>query len=303
MNAATQENARLGNHNPELYRDINEFAKDVGLQAEHMITAFKLEQQFHTALLEEPSHEKRLSLYRDIYTRVFEIYGFKPEINLNQDYSVKLPIIEMFRSKLTGGDILDAGCGTGQFLLACAKTVQPNYCLGIDVFAQDLKIPELKLEFRNADITKFSIPEKFDVVMSDNVLEHLAPVDLKTHLASIKAALKPKGSMIVLTPNRLFGPWDVTRILDYSYSGRTPAQGTHVNEMTHAQLVGYLKEAGFTQIRSLMPRSRHFHGFRKIQLPASLMVRLESINPLVRLLQNLNKKPFLQAFEIGLIAS
>ncbi len=268
-----------------------------------MIAAFEIEKEFHTKVLSEPSKDKRSQLYRDIYTRVFEIYGFEPKLNLEQDVAVKVPVINMFRKQLTGARILDAGCGSGQFLIACSQQLQTDYLLGIDAFVENIVISDKNMEFRQANIAEFDVGTNFDVVMSDNVLEHMAPADLQTHLTSIKNALRPGGILIVLTPNRLFGPWDVTRIIDYSYSGKTAALGTHVNEMTHAELVESLKLAGFGEITSLMPRTNKLKLLKNIQLPAGLMVKLEKCSVLVKFLQKLDKRQYLQAFEIGLVAT
>jgi 2-polyprenyl-3-methyl-5-hydroxy-6-metoxy-1,4-benzoquinol methylase len=287
----------------DLYPDIYDFSRDVGLAPADMIQALHLERAFHKAVLAEPSRGERLKLYSDVYTQVFKIYGFNPVLNLEQDVASKLPIIEMFRKQLTGACILDAGCGTGQFLLACTQSVQPKRLLGIDVFAENAKFDHLNMEFRRADLVEFKVDESFDVVMSDNVVEHLAPIDLITHLKCIHAALKTGGVLIVLTPNRLFGPWDVTRIIDYSYSGDTPAQGTHVNEMNHSELIAALKLAGFSNIKSLMPRSHRLRHIRNLKIPASWMSTLEKIPPVLKYLQKIDKKSSLQAFEIGLVAT
>jgi 2-polyprenyl-3-methyl-5-hydroxy-6-metoxy-1,4-benzoquinol methylase len=285
------------------YPCISDFSQDVGLKPADMIQALHLEREFHKAVLSEPSRSERLRLYSDVYTQVFKIYGFNPKLNLEQDVASKLPIIEMFRRELTGASIMDAGCGTGQFLLACAKNVKPKRLLGIDVFAENAKFESLNLEFQQADLVEFQVNETFDVVMSDNVVEHLAPVDLTTHLQSIHSALKPGGILIVLTPNRFFGPWDVTRIIDYSYSGVTPAQGTHVNEMNHAELIAALEFAGFSKIKSLMPRSNRLRHIQNIRVPAAFMAALEKVHPLIKYLQKIDKKNSLQAYEIGLVAS
>jgi 2-polyprenyl-3-methyl-5-hydroxy-6-metoxy-1,4-benzoquinol methylase len=155
----------------------------------------------------------------------------------------------------------------------------------------------------SSSLVDFSLDETFDVVMSDNVLEHLTPSDMDLHLMCIRKVLRPGGSFIALTPNRLFGPWDVTRILDYSYSGRTPAQGTHVNEMTHEELRAALLKAGFSNIKSLFPRFPVANRFvQRIRLPVNWMVALEQVQGLVQALQRQDKRRMLQAFEIALIA-
>jgi hypothetical protein len=54
-------------------------------------------------------------------------------------------------------------------------------------------------------------------------------------------------------PNRLFGPSDVTRIIDYSRTGKTRAQGTHLNESTYGDLIPILERNGFQNFRTILP--------------------------------------------------
>ena len=139
--------------------------------------------------------------------------------------------------------------------------------------------------------------------MSDNVYEHIAPQDAPAHLASIRRALRSGGTLIVLTPNRLFGPWDVTRILDDSYSGRISAQGTHVNETTFSEIRPRLAAAGFGRFRSLVPTARSRGHLVRRRVPTRLLAAFERIGPLTRRLQAMQKRDRLTDFEITVIAT
>ena len=54
-------------------------------------------------------------------------------------------------------------------------------------------------------------------------------------------------------PNRLFGPWDITRIKDFSQSGKTAAQGGHINEYNRVEMIENLKVAGFKSFQTIIP--------------------------------------------------
>src|SRR5262249_37205221 len=142
-------------------------------------------------------------------------------------------LVHVLMPELRGRSILDVGCGAGEFLRSCAHLAEPTRLVGIDVFVQPTEFPQYNLSFVRGDVVQFDLSEKVDVAVSDNLYEHIAPQDIATHLGSIRRALRTGGTLILFTPNRLFGPWDVTRIIDDSYSGRTLAQGTHVNETTY----------------------------------------------------------------------
>jgi 2-polyprenyl-3-methyl-5-hydroxy-6-metoxy-1,4-benzoquinol methylase len=241
-------------------------------------------------------------MYDDVYTRVFEIYGSVFSINPDAPSTSKDGLVALLRPELEGKAILDVGCGAGEFLISCANLLKSPRLLGLDVFAKDLEVPEKNLTFLRRDVIRFSLEERFDVAITDNVMEHIAPQDVPEHLASIAKALKPSGQLIILTPHRYFGPWDVTRIIDDSYSGWIAAQGTHLKEYTYAELSETLRQAGFTDLQALHPKARI--GYRPLytRMSLSLLLRGEKRSRLIRRLQAMNKAFRYPAFEIALIA-
>jgi len=285
------------------YPSITRFAQAVGLPPDKMAIALDLEREFHRAILAESSSARRRALYNDIYTRVFAIYGFEFKPFQDGGPSPRDGLVNTLMPELEGRSILDVGCGAGEFLRSCAHLAEPSRLIGIDVFVQPTEIQEHKLSFIRGDVVEFSLPETVDVAVSDNLYEHIAPQDIPTHLGSIRRALREGGTLVLLTPNRLFGPWDVTRILDDSYSGRTPAQGTHVNETTYAELLPRLRAAGFGRFRSLWSTSRSRGHLPRTRIPSRLFALAERVGPLVRRLQSIDKRARLTEFEISVIAT
>jgi hypothetical protein len=58
--------------------------------------------------------------------------------------------------------------------------------------------------------------------------------------------LRPGGSYLCITPNRLSGPWDVSRAFDET------ATGLHLKEYTLRELVALFQLAGFERIRAFV---------------------------------------------------
>lgn len=281
---------------------IERFSFDVGLSADILVRSFAIEKAFHREILLEADASRRRAMYEDVYTRVFEIYGAQFRIDLDATSGPKDAMVEMLRPELEGRAILDVGCGAGEFLLSCARMVGPRRLLGIDVFAKDLDLPERKLRFMRADVIRFSLDEQFDVAVTDNVMEHIAPQDVAAHLASIHAALVPGGQLLIFTPHRYFGPWDVTRILDDNYAGWLPAQGTHLREYSYAELSEALLQAGFQDLRAIHPKARIGLRSSGKRIGLGPLLRGERRPPLIRRLQALDKRFRLQAFEIAMLA-
>jgi len=92
-------------------------------------------------------------------------------------------------------------------------------------------------------LDKFEPPETYDVVVSDQVLEHIHPDDLESHLRSAHSILKRGGRYIFNTPNKYTGPHDVSRIFK-----RSEPEGMHLREYTCRELFEAARRAGFDTV-------------------------------------------------------
>lgn len=257
----------------DAYPDLERFSRSVGIAPERLVEAYEIERRFHDAILDESSVEGRERLYAEVYAAVHRLYG-KAAVDILSAPNPQASLVRLFRKELAGCSILEVGCGQGFFLAGVAKALPHGALVGLDVSIPEASRAHPGLELVEGDVVRFDLGRRFDVVFSNQLLEHLAPADLATHLASVHAALEPGGRLVVLVPNRLFGPGDVTRIVDFSQTGRTPARGTHLNETTYGELTARLAAHGFTELRTVLP----VPGLRTL-LPG---LRL-SPGPLVRL--------------------
>lgn len=242
---------------PAVFPYARRFSKSTGIPEANLIQAFLIEKEFHSAVLKEQSFEERKKLYRDVYAAVHPIYG-KNASHMVSGRNPKDRTVRLFRRELAGMSVLDVGCGEGYFLASVARILGHKRLVGIDVSIPPRAKQLPHIEFVSSDIIDFQFDYEFDVVFSDQVLEHIAPVDMSMHLMSINRSLRKGGTFIVLLPNRLFGPSDVTRIIDFTYSGRVAALGTHLNEMSYAETIHALQEHGFGDFRTIVP-------FRKVK--------------------------------------
>ncbi|MEA5115594.1 MAG: class I SAM-dependent methyltransferase [Geobacteraceae bacterium] len=264
--------------NDDRYPYLSRVALDLGIPAESLARAFEVEREFHERVLAEVDPGKRKIMYREVYETVHPIYGTKPS-----DPGAENPkdsVVRMFSKELAGKSILEVGCGTGLFLQGVARLLPHKELVGLDTSAPVLPAARESVSFLQADVIDFTMPRKFDVVFSEHVIEHIAPADLPAHLDSITNALAEDGVLIVCAPNNRFGPSDVTRIIDRSHRGRTVAQGTHLHEPTHGELMEQLKLHGFSRFRTIFPLMKLRNRLPFVRFNARLMAYLER-NPLV----------------------
>lgn len=267
----------------EKYPYLQKFSKSISIVPEALVKAFETEAVFHAQVQAETSFAKRLSMYRDVYNTVHPLYG-QSSINIYEGRNPKDRIVRLFKKELEGKSILDVGCGAGYFLVSVAKQLRYLRLTGLDISIPPLSTRHPEIQFICKDIIEFYLDEQFDVVFSDQVLEHIAPIDLETHLKSVKRSLKSGGLFIVNLPNRLFGPHDITRIIDFSYTGKTKAQGTHLNELTYSELIPMLKDHGFGCFKTVLPIPKLKYLFSSFRMSPSLLITVEKCGFLMDIL-------------------
>jgi ubiquinone/menaquinone biosynthesis C-methylase UbiE len=160
--------------------------------------------------------------------------------------------------------ILDAGCGRGETVLACAKAGAE--VAGIDYSDAAVALTkEMLAEVQpDAEIVVGSVTElpwpddTFDRVQFSDVIEHLDPPQTVPALREFHRVLRPGGYLLVHTaPNLLFMKygWPATRpfvrlaghgeIADRVDHWFEIAEGYHVNEQSVHTMRRALREAGF----------------------------------------------------------
>lgn len=112
----------------------------------------------------------------------------------------KLKLINSF--KTADKNLLDVGCGTGDFLLTCKNNgwkvtgVEPNAKARIS--AENKLSGESASEIYS-EINRLKNDVQFDVITLWHVLEHVPNLDI--YIEALKSRLKPNGTLIVAVPN------------------------------------------------------------------------------------------------------
>ena len=107
----------------------------------------------------------------------------------------KLSLLNSF--KFTEKNVLDIGCGTGDFLMTC-KNNQWNV-VGVEPNKNARELAETKLNAKIYGGLNELRSDQFDVITLWHVLEHVP--DLETYISKLKLLLKPNGVLVVAVPN------------------------------------------------------------------------------------------------------
>jgi ubiquinone/menaquinone biosynthesis C-methylase UbiE len=102
-----------------------------------------------------------------------------------------------------GVEVLDAGCGTGGFLRWVLDANPSASVAGVDVGADAIdlaraRVPEAELEALPVRSLPFS-DERFDVVVTKDVLQHVDENDVELSLREMYRVLKPGGVLFLHT--------------------------------------------------------------------------------------------------------
>lgn len=287
------------------FPDLKRFSKHIGFSENDLLEAYEIETKFHNLILSEKDKNLRKELYQKLYSEVHKVY-YRNHLDLNPD---KLPFARkalLYKKELENKSILEIGCGRGAFLISVLKSFAFKKLTGLDVSLppQNLINNFQEIDFVNADVTEFTINSKFDIVYSNHVLEHMGPLDLDSHLLSIKNALKPGGKVILNLPNKLFGPSDVTRIKDFSYTNSISAEGSHFFESTYAEVIEKLRKYDFDTFYSPIPHTFIRHLFPSYRIKSELIARMEQNHRIISLLYLFKIKGRCRLnYEISIIAS
>lgn len=275
--------------NYSAFPDIQKYSNQESISPEILEKAFRVEKKYHDLLMAEKDFEKRVSLYREFYNTVIPIYG-RDDSNFGEA-NPKDKYADLFLSEIRGKRVADFGCGQGFMLQSLANKDANCRLTGIDVLIpEDLK-RHSRINFIEDNLLTFKPSQQFDIAISDNVIEHLVKEDAKSHLQTIFNSLSEGGKLILLMPNRLFGPADVTRIIDYSHSGKTPAQGGHVNESTYTEMIEILREIGFQEFKTVLPIPKlKYTVFKNLRVGTKWITTIENSKFLLGLFRMLKIK-------------
>jgi len=148
-----------------------------------------------------------------------------------------------------GADILDAGSGFGQYSYFLAKKFPQSRLTGVDVkeeqiadcnrFFSKLGMAE-KVNFKFGDLTKFREEDKYSLVLSIDVMEHILE-DVEV-FKNFQFSMKKGGILLISTPSDQGGS-DVHDDSDESFIEEHVRDGYNINDITEK-----LKSAGFSEV-------------------------------------------------------
>lgn len=242
---------------------------------------FRLERKYHDLIAAESDFSARAILYERFYSEVYELLSQTRASKKTFGYISGLA--RNYKRWALTNVVLDFGCGYGQSTYEFGRYAKKAY--GLE--SNSLMVSTAKSEFSSGQVEfifscdlRIPLPdESVDFVFCFDVVEHLHPDDFSKHLTEVRRVLRSKGSFLCFTPNRFFGPFDVTG----RFGARKCAQGAHIREYSYAELCDVLTSHGFRNLRSSVVEDRIaskilWYFYPALLFPVALKIRLERLH-------------------------
>ena len=226
---------------------------------------YRVERRLADRLRRAPDAEARRRIFETMYDDLFREVPDHPRLQAAGDKLAE-------RARDIGWDLaqlrpyLENGCtflevGAGDCALSARVAEGAGKVYAVDISDQLARSLPENVQLVVSDGTSIPVPEgSVDVAFSDQLMEHLHPEDARVQLANIHRALKPGGVYLCITPNRLYGPSDISAYFD------DEARGFHLREYSLREIVGILREAGFHRIRTYVGARGMFVRFPRFLL-------------------------------------
>ncbi len=206
---------------------------------------FEVEKELAERLRQAPA-DQRPTLYGQLYDELFKRVPDHPQLDQKNDpefsakrVNQKLKLLRRYLNREM--TFLEIGAGDCRLSSAVAPLVKK--VIAQEVSSQIIpsgQLPE-NLEVKITNGINLDLPDNsIELAYSNQVMEHLHPDDAKKQLGNIFRALKTGGRYLIITPNRLSGPHDISK-----YFSAT-AKGFHLHEYTYRELTDLLRQVGFT---------------------------------------------------------
>jgi SAM-dependent methyltransferase len=260
---------------------------------ERLRVHYRVERRLADKLRRAPDAEARRRIFATMYDDLFREVPDHPRLRARSEAAAQRAReidwdLAQLRPYLEPGcTFLEVGAGDCALSERVAEGAKAVYAVDISDQSGRRLPPNVRTVI--SDGTSIPVPPgTVDLAFSDQLMEHLHPDDARAQLANIQRALKPGGVYFCITPNRLYGPSDISAYFD------DEARGFHLREYTLRELAAILRGAGFPRLRTYVGARGLFVRFPRLPLlaleallealPAKLRRRIASTKPMRALL-------------------
>jgi ubiquinone/menaquinone biosynthesis C-methylase UbiE len=232
--------------------------------------------------LRAAGHDERTRLYGQVYDEYVEQFPESlPKDGSDAERITRYEAAFLRRFLTPSTDMIEVGPGRCHLAFAVAPLVRKIY--GVDVAAMEASAAKAPANFELRLTDGIHMPfddESVDLVISNQLMEHLHPDDADAQLREIYRVLRKGGNYICVTPSRVNGPHDCSAYFDDLpcpiEEGHYHATGLHLKEYTTRELLSTFKDVGFARVQTWIGARGGY-----IAMPAPVITSLEAVLRLI----------------------
>ena len=224
-------------------RKRDETREEARLRAHYLV-----ERELADRIRASRSFEERQAIFATMYDELFERVPDHPRLAARRpdsqyrEQGVAWNLAQLRPYLRPGCTFLEVGAGDCALATRVAREANTVYAVDISFSARTRELP-LNVTQVVTDGRAIDVPEEsVDVAFSDQLMEHLHPEDAAAQLRNVHRALKSGGVYVVVTPNRVYGPSDISAFFD------DEARGFHLKEYSLDEMRAAFLAAGFDRI-------------------------------------------------------
>jgi len=232
---------------------------------EHYLVERKLADKLRAA----PA-EQRATVYGQVYDELFRSVPDHPQLSVDAHERERhvlgnLKFVSRFLTKESC--LMEIGAGDCLFSINAARDIRKGVVVDVSevIVSAATNVPNLDIVITDG-VNLPVEPGSVDVAYSDQLMEHLHPDDAATQLLNVARAIRPGGVYVCITPNRVYGPHDVSRGFD------DVATGFHLREYTGREIRTMFLEAGFRKVTFFAGGRGHY-----VRMPTAVALLAESL--------------------------
>ena len=208
---------------------------------------YLIERELADRLRLAPRSQRR-GLYCEVYDELFRRVRHHPQLHAANGAPRQREVdglLALTRGFLTSSTVLlEVGAGDCELAIRAAAIVKRVYAIDVsEQITRGVSCP-VNLSLILSDGCSIPVPEgSVNVAVSNQFMEHLHPDDAREQLQNIYRSLAPGGVYVCITPNRVYGPHDVSKYFDQV------ATGFHLIEYNARDIRRLFASAGFSGMR------------------------------------------------------
>ena len=212
---------------------------------------YRIERELADRLRNAPA-SARGRTYAEVYNELFRRVPHHPQLQpsragdpaAEREHSVLLDLAFLRRFLRAHSRFMEMGAGDCRLSLRAAERVAEAHAVEVSetITREAPRPPNFHLHITDGVHLPMA-DGSIDVAFSDQLLEHLHPDDAQAQLREVQRVLRAGGTLVCITPNRYYGPCDISEYFDEH------ATGLHLREYSARELRSLLLAAGFARVR------------------------------------------------------